>query len=264
MPQSIFGSSGSHSAPFSTCKCTTKCKRTTLGARTFLRRPFSSHVSHGYSHFRCGVHPFVRSHFTLAPLHSCNPHNRYKDQFFNAVMAFVAEAKGSSVVARAGLLLCSAWVEHTPPARGFNAVYYKIYKGLGAIPIRSDDLDTQEAAVKLINAVIGKATTALRPEVFAKLEKLDVKGALANRVHGQVSLTLAHELSVLQTHLLSEKAERAQYMFSQHDKDCVGKLATLKDGLAQFQDDVRAGASYNAALGCAPPPLVHTVPICMQ
>jgi hypothetical protein len=51
----------------------------------------------------------------------------------------------------------------------------------------------------------------------------------------QVTPALAHELYVLQTHLLSEKAERANYEFSQHDKDCVAKLTTLRDGLAQFQ-----------------------------
>lgn len=95
----------------------------------------------------------------------------------------------------------------------------------------------------------GMAPKEMRAEVFTKLEKLDVKGALAKRVQSQVTSTLAHELYVLQTHLLSEKAERAHYDFSVHDKDCVGKLATLRDGLAQFQDDIRAGASYNAALG---------------
>lgn len=80
-------------------------------------------------------------------------------------MAFVQESKGATpVVSRAGLLLCSAWVQHTDPARGFTAVYSKIYKGLGEIPVRSDNADTQEAAVKLINALIGpSALCALEP-----------------------------------------------------------------------------------------------------
>lgn len=208
--------------------------------------PLTYRLSLSYAHVCVFV---LRCTTRTSPHH---PHS-YKDQFFNQVIDFAKEAQGATSASRAALLLCSAWVEHTPPDRGFTAVYHKVYKGLGGVPIRSDDPETQEAAIKLINAIIGKAPAEVRAEVFTKLDKLDVKGALAKRVQDTVPPALAHELYVLQTHLLSEKAERANYDFSQHDKDCVSKLATMRDALAQFQDDARGGVSYNLALGYTSP-----------
>ena len=58
---------------------------------------------------------------------------------------------------------------------------------ISKVPVRSDDAETQEAAVKLINAIIGKSAGPIRAEVFNRLEKLDVKGALAKRVQSQVT-----------------------------------------------------------------------------
>lgn len=66
----------------------------------------------------------------------------------------------------------------------------------------------------LINAIVSRCPLSLKSEVLQRLERLEVKKALADRVRDStrdVPPSLAHELYVLQTHLLSEKADRAKY-----------------------------------------------------
>jgi len=164
-----------------------------------------------------------------------NPWKNYDDgQFYNAIIKYIKKGDIPPMVVRSSLQIAGAYVRHTDVEQGFASIYNTKNNGLKFVTehLKSPDSIIQEAAVMLINAINKKCPDRTKKELSLVIDKLNVKGHLSQRVQqGQVPESFAHELYVLQTHLLKEKGVRARYNFNHEDNELVGKLASLKEPL---------------------------------
>ena len=137
--------------------------------------------------------------------------------------------------------MLAAFVRHTQVALPQTDMRAEELLGHVLPHVRSGDKVRQEAAVRLVNAVIMRCPGNELGGLFDRLHTLNVPTMLAGRVRGGGAMpdSLAHELYELQTHFLSRTAERAMYRYNPQDKDCIRNLAKLGNVLKEGRNPVR-------------------------